>query len=122
MKLRLVWLSACLPFLVDIAQAQQPPAPASGIEAVKAKLLPCWNSPGGRQFVIDVRVEMQPDGTPRIAEIVDKARYDSDPSFKSAALAARRAVMNPSCQPWPLDPAHYEEWKVITIRFDPQHF
>jgi hypothetical protein len=93
------------------------------MQAVRTKILPCWNTigtkPPGR---VAIRVEVAPDRTPMKAEIVDKARYDRDPDFRAAADAAHRAIMNPRCQPWPLSPEKYNSWRIITFNFDPRDY
>jgi hypothetical protein len=46
-------------------------------------------------------------------------RYNRDPNYHTAAVAAQRAVMNPTYQPWPLNPAHYNAWRTMTLTFGP---
>ncbi len=118
---RLACLSASL-LVLGCGAEVKPRSSAEMIEAVNAKMRPCWEVPTGEpaQFVVVVRVWMRPDGTPATAEIVDKEQYESDLDFRAAADAAYRTVMNPHCQPLPLDPKHYDEWKVIIFRFDPR--
>ena len=93
------------------------------MEAVRQAIRPCWftlhNKPASN---VAVRVEIGRDRAPVKAEIVDKARYGSDPDFRAAADAAHRAVMNPRCQPWPLSPEKYNSWRIITFIFDPRDF
>jgi hypothetical protein len=123
MILRLAGLSASLLLLGGTVEAQSPSS-AAMIEAVRAKLSPCWAAPtrGATMAVVEVQVQMRPDRTPSGAEIVDKKQYENDPGFRASADRAYRAVMNPRCQPWPLDPALYSQWKVILFRFDPRDY
>jgi hypothetical protein len=123
MILRLASLSASLLLLGGTVEAQSPSS-AAMMEAVRAKLRPCWAPPirGATMAVVELRVQMRPDGTPSGTEIVDKKRYESDPDFRASADRALRAVMNPRCQPWPFDPALYSQWKVITFKFDPRDY
>jgi hypothetical protein len=65
---------------------------------------------------------MNQDGTPVKAEIKDTGRYGNDPTFRAAADAAHRAVMNPRCQPWPLSAEKFNAWRTITFNFDPRDY
>jgi hypothetical protein len=100
---------------------------ASEIEGVRQKIRPCWNFVGGARadadLVVQLVVQMNQNGTPIDAEIKDTGRYNSDPLFRAAADAARRAVLNPRCQPWPLPPESYSNgWRYITFNFDPRDY
>ncbi len=100
---------------------------ASEIEGVRQKIRPCWNFIGGAKadadLVVQLVVQMNQDGTPVEAEIKDTGRYGSDPMFRAAADAARRAVLNPRCQPWPLPADKYANgWRYITFNFDPRDY
>lgn len=91
--------------------------------AVKEGLRPCWYFDSGAAYaeklIVDLAITMNPDRTVRSVEIVDQGRYRSDTFFRAAADAARRAVRNPQCSPLQLPPEKYEEWKTITLTFDP---
>ena len=80
--------------------------------------------PGGgdQSLIVTLVVQMSRDGTPVKAEVRDTRRYSSDPVFRAAADAAHRAIMNPRCQPWPLDPAKYSAWKTIVFNYDPRDY
>jgi len=67
-------------------------------------------------------IDMRQDGTVVDAWVVDRGRYESDASFRSAADSAMRAVKNASCQPWPLPASTYDRWQEITMNFDPRDF
>ncbi len=100
---------------------------ASEIEGVRQKIRPCWNFVGGAKadadLVVQLVVQMNQDGTPVDAEIKDTGRYSRDPLFRAAADSARRAVLNPRCQPWPLPPDKYSNgWRFITFNFDPRDY
>jgi len=85
---------------------------------------PCWNVSAGAKnaenLAVLVRLNMDPDGTVQSASIEDQARYVSDPFFKTAAEAARRAVLNPKCNHITLPPDKYPVWREIVINFDPR--
>jgi outer membrane biosynthesis protein TonB len=98
---------------------------ASEIEGVRQKIRPCWNTQGGARdqgMIITLVVDMNPNGTPISAELRDPGRYNSDPVYRAAADAARRAILNPRCQPWPLSQDKFNSWKQITFNFDPRDY
>ena len=49
--------------------------------------------------------------------VVNKEKLN-DPSFRTAAEAAMRAVNNPDCSPLLLPADKYEQWKEINFTFD----
>jgi hypothetical protein len=98
---------------------------ASEIEGVRNKIRPCWNSLGGLKdqgLIVTLVVEMSQDGTPVKAELRDTGRYNNDPTYRAAADAAHRAIMNPRCQPWPLSSEKFGSWRTITFNFDPRDY
>jgi hypothetical protein len=99
---------------------------AREIEAVRQKLRPCWQLPKAvaqdASLLVTVTVQLKPDGRPTSAVITNQERYSRDPLFRVAADAARRAVLNPSCQPWPLAPEKYFTWRAVTLSFDPANY
>ena len=52
----------------------------------------------------------------------DTGRYNNDPTYRAAADAAHRAIMNPRCQPWPLSSEKFTNWRTITFNFDPRDY
>ncbi len=97
---------------------------ASEIEGVRQKIRPCWTQGGARDqaMIITLVVEMRQNGTPVKAELRDPGRYDSDPVYRAAADAVHRAIMNPRCQPWPLSPEKFNNWKTFTFNFDARDY
>jgi hypothetical protein len=79
---------------------------------------------GGRDqgMIITLVMQMNQDGTPVKAEIRDTGRYNNDPTYRAAADAAHRALMNPRCHPWPLLPEKFNSWRTITFNFDPRDY
>jgi hypothetical protein len=93
---------------------------ASEVQGVIDKVRECWFVKGGaknQDMVITLIVDMDSQGLPRTAEIRDTGRYNSDPEFRAYADAARRAVLNPKCQPWPLPMEKINSWRTITFNF-----
>lgn len=97
---------------------------ASEVEGVRQKIRPCWNTIGGAREapIVTLVVQMNQNGTPIDAEFKDRGRYNNDPVYRSAADSARRAILNPRCQPWPLSPDKYNSWRTITFNFDPRDY
>ncbi|MBK8907378.1 MAG: cell envelope integrity protein TolA [Rhodospirillales bacterium] len=99
------------------------PISISDIDGVRRQIERCWNVPAGARdaegLVVRIRVEMNPDGTPRTASIVDDGGR-SDGSYRTAAESALRAVLNPRCHPFRLPPEKYGQWKSMTLVFNPK--
>lgn len=96
----------------------------SEMEAVKFQLGQCWKLLAGARYaetlVVEIKMTINPDRTVREARIVDQIRYNQDTFFRAAADTAYRAVFNPACSPLMLPPEKYNEWKTMTVRFDPR--
>lgn len=100
------------------------PLSISEIDVVRRQIMRCWNPPAGakdaRNMAVEVRVVMNPDGKVREAHVVTTDRFNSDPFFKAMAESARRAVLNPQCQPFKLPPDRYHIWQTMLLNFDPK--
>lgn len=98
------------------------PVGFSDLDLIRKQIEPCWNVPAGARYaedlVVTVEVELDQTGEVRSAIISDRARADRDPAYRTAAESARRAVW--SCSPLKLPPEKYEDWKKITLTFDPK--
>ena len=81
-----------------------------------------WNPPSGAAgadaLIVDIIVRLDKNAEVLEVEIVDKARFKNDPTYKAAANAARRAVFDSS--PLPLSLDEYERWKELPIEFNPR--
>ncbi len=97
---------------------------ATQIDAIRQKIRKCWIVPAGlkgaKDMVVDIKMEISPDGTVKNAEIVDKARMAQDNGYRTAAENARRAVLDPECNPLPLPKEKYEQWKDLEMSFNPK--
>lgn len=98
------------------------PMSASEIDAVRRQIERCWNVPAGAKSaeVVAIRVEMNPDGTPRTAVVENGAAMRNNPALRATAESALRAVLNPRCHPLKLPPDKYDRWKTMTLIFDPK--
>ncbi len=96
---------------------------ATDIDAIRQRIYKCWlvpiGSQGAKDLIVDVKMDINQDGTVARAEVVNKGRMD-DPAFQAAAESAQRAVLDPACNPLPLPPEKYEKWKRLTLRFNPK--
>jgi membrane protein involved in colicin uptake len=97
---------------------------ATQIDLIRQTIRKCWHFPAGlknaEDLVVDIEMELSPDGKITKATVVDKQRMDRDPDFKIAAESAVRAVMDDECNKIPLPKEKYNEWKDITLSFNPK--
>lgn len=97
----------------------------SEIDAIAGRLRACWNlDPGAmgiEDMVVEIRAQLNQDGSVRRVDIADMSRYNSDNHFRSVADSARRAVY--ICAPYKILADKYAEkydmWKVMRLRFNP---
>ncbi|MGC6518323.1 MAG: hypothetical protein ACON49_09910, partial [Candidatus Puniceispirillaceae bacterium] len=87
---------------LHIASKWTPPLAAAGADALK----------------VDIYVRLKSDGTVEEASIVDTKRYNQDQTYRAAANAALRAVLDAS--PLPLPAEKYELWQEFIFGFDPR--
>lgn len=91
-------------------------AQSSNDFGIKEKLRRCWTPLSHSKVVVTVFVRMNRDGTPSSAEVSERR---DDAEFRAMADAAQKAVMNKKCRPWRLPPEKYEDWKTLSLVFDP---
>lgn len=93
------------------------------LDLIRRQLAACWNVAAGtrdaKDLYVDIKVEMNADATVRTAVVVETG--GSGPAVRAASESALRAVKNPKCSPLKLPLDRYDQWKTITIRFDPKH-
>jgi outer membrane biosynthesis protein TonB len=114
-------------------QAPQLTAPAplgsqltmSEMDGLRSQLAQCWHIIAGardaQDLVVDVDITVSAAKTVIDARIVDQLRYSSDTLFRAAADSAIRALHSPACTPLNLPDGKYEQWKTITLQFDPKN-
>lgn len=85
----------------------------------------CWLVPIGAKdaenLAVELRVQLNPDGSLQRAEIVDVARLTGDPFYRTVAESALRAVRK--CEPFqklPVD--RYDVWKDLKLTFNPEKY
>jgi outer membrane biosynthesis protein TonB len=93
----------------------------SEIDALRARLVQCWNPPPGldasSKIYVVLRVLFKPDGSMSREPILVEAT--ASPLGPTLAESAKRALL--SCQPFTmLKPEHYDQWKDLELKFDPR--
>jgi outer membrane biosynthesis protein TonB len=101
------------------------PLALSEKDAIRSQFVRCWRMPAGarnaHELAVRVLVEVNPDGSVKMAELADgqSRRYGADPFFRAAADAAIRAVRR--CSPLENLPADkYGSWRKMELNFDPK--
>jgi len=93
----------------------------SEIDLLRQQLHACLNLNVGVANLKEIKpvifIEVNSDRTVKSAKVVNKEKLN-DPSFRTAAEAAMRAVNNPDCSPLMLPKDKYEQWKEINFTFD----
>lgn len=96
----------------------------SELSLLRRQLASCWNLlPGAKNaddIVVEVAVTMNADRTVQQARVLNTARVQSDPVYRAAADSALRALRHPNCSPLELPTYKYQQWKTMTLRFDPK--
>ena len=96
-----------------------PPMTASENDAIRTQLIPCWSpdlgTPNPENYTVVVRISVDPSGAVTAAQVEDTSRM-GDPTYRSVAESALRAVENPSCVPLKLPQGKY--WPQMDIVFD----
>lgn len=128
-------LEAEEPEEVEVAQTNIPYDPQSPesisqqqaiLGSITNQIRRCWNVPAGARnaagLQIAVDIDITRDGTVKFVGFTDEGRYYSEQFYQVAADSARRAVLDPRCNPLrdipPLD--KYDIWSELTIIFDPE--
>lgn len=119
------------------AETPTPPSPNSTVsnldrtrreaqlgDLVRQQMRQCWNVPAGakdiQNMVVEIRMQLSPDGTVQRVEPKDPGRMASDPFYRTVAESAMRAVLNPRCNPLKLPPDSYDIWRDMTLVFNPK--
>ena len=93
----------------------------SEIDLLRQQLHSCLNLNVGVANLKEIKpviyIEVNPDRTVKNAKVVNKEKLNN-PSFRTAAEAAMRAVNNPDCSPLMLPQDKYDLWKEINFTFD----
>lgn len=98
------------------------PMSLSEIDAIRRQIERCWTPPVGARdaenLIIDIQVNLGPDGRVLNTEALDRGRMARDPFFRVAAESALRAVRR--CSPLEVPLKKYSVWKDLTLTFNPR--
>ena len=98
------------------------PIGVSELDRVRMHIASRWNPPpaaaGADKLKVDIFVRLEQDGSVIDASIVEERRYNTDQTYRAAANAALRAVLDAS--PLPLPPEKYDQWREFIFGFDPR--
>jgi hypothetical protein len=98
------------------------PLSSTDIDKLRQHLTKCWEPSaavaGDSNMIVDLVLSLDQDGHILGAEVENKTRLLSDDTFKIAANEAIKATRE--CSPLPLPPEKYEQWKNLTVSFDPR--
>ncbi len=93
------------------------------MDAVRQQVMGCWLEPTGlkegENYMVEIKVEVNPDRTIRSARVVDSPKMHTDPFYRTLGESAVRALYNPRCSPLKLPESKYNSWRTITFRFSP---
>lgn len=91
----------------------------SEIDRIRNHVAQCYNVPYGTSQIDDKRIKLKirldTDGSVKSTNIIDKKSYQQNSLFRAAADAARRAVLD--CSPLPIPIEKYEKFKVFIFIF-----
>jgi len=95
------------------------------LDLIRRQLQQCWNVPAGakdgKDLNVDIKLEINPDATVRSAVVIKTSKPISNPHMRALAESAKRAVQNPKCSPLKLPLDRYDQWKTVTIGFNPKN-
>ncbi len=93
-------------------------------QIIRRQIEPCWSPPVGaaeaESLAITIFIRVDRKGFVREARVIDAPAMALNTYVQAAADAARRAVLNPRCQPFQLPIKRYDLWKEIRFNFDPR--
>ena len=94
----------------------------SVLDKLRNHIANCWSPPpgaaGADSLIVDIIVSLNAKAEVQGVEIVDERKFTRDNVFRAAANAARRAILD--CSPLPLPLDSYEDWKEIRFEFNPR--
>jgi hypothetical protein len=91
-------------------------------DALRNQIAQCWSPPVGaphpEQLLVVYQLYLNQDGSVAQPPQLALDSSSSDPYWRAAAEAARRAIY--MCAPYKLPADRYQQWKDITLDFDPR--
>jgi hypothetical protein len=110
--------------LLDKQKSMQPTSPPltdQEILKVRMQIEKCWNVPPSAKDLnisVEVKAEMNVDGTVKNAKIANEYYYLVSDAANVMAESVLRAVLNPMCWPFPLPKEKYDRWNFLILNFD----
>jgi outer membrane biosynthesis protein TonB len=99
------------------------PLSMTEIDSIKAQIQRNWNVPAGARdaqtMTVTLRLRLGPDGTVEHVEVVEAARMQADPFFRTMAESAVRAVLKTGRIMY-LSPEKYSRWRDLKLTFNPE--
>jgi TonB family protein len=99
-----------------------PPLTEGEKDMIRQQIEQAWlvdpGMPGLDKMTVDIKVQMNPDGSVQSARI-DESTNNGDPNWRIFAEATRRAVLKASPLRMPPEKP-YEAWAKMTLHFDPR--
>ncbi len=93
-------------------------------QLIRQQIEPCWSPPvgaaGAENLAVTIFIRVDQRGFVRDAKVLNAEAMARNTFVQAAADAARRAVLNPRCQPFQLPQNRYDLWKEIRFNFDPR--
>ena len=92
------------------------------LDLLKLHIRNCWNPPvgaaGAENLIVDIFIELNKQGYVLTVKWINQGMKRNNSFYIAAANAAIRAVKD--CEPLPLPPESYNQWKSLTLVFDPK--
>lgn len=93
-------------------------------QMIRQQIRPCWSPPVGAAdaegLLVTILIQVDAKGFVNEARVANAPAMALNSFVQAAADAARRAVLNPDCQPFELPQNRYNLWKEIEFNFDPR--
>ena len=93
-------------------------------QMIRQQIEPCWSPPvgaaGAEELAVTIFIRVDQRGFVSEARVLNAGAMSRNKFVQAAADAARRAVLNPRCQPFQLPQKRYDLWKEIRFNFDPR--
>lgn len=93
-------------------------------QMMREQIKPCWSPPvgaaGAEELAVTIFIRIDQHGNVSEARVLNAEAMSRNTFAQAAADAARRAVLNPRCQPFQLPQKRYDLWKEIKFSFDPR--
>ncbi len=94
------------------------------INIVRNAVKPCWIVPAGAKNAhninVEIKVSLSRGGIVQHANVNNWGTLKLNEFGTVSGESALRAVLDEECQPWSLPVKSYENWKIMTLTFNPR--